>query len=571
MTNLLTGLEARRGTTKNRLLYGDNLTVMQGMNSASVDLIYLDPPFNSQRTYNLIYRQLTGAPLPEQEEAFCDAWAMDEEKEQMARNMPVVLKQHDVPESLIVFWKAWIDALRNSQPRLLAYLIYMSYRLLEMRRILKPTGSLFLHCDPAASHYIKVILDSLFGHENFRNEIIWKRTSAHSSARRCGPVHDTIFFYTKSDRYTWNNLYQKYDDGYIETFYNHVDPDGRRWRRSDLTGAGTRNGETGKPWRGVDVTSKGRHWAWPPSVLDEMDAEGKIHWPKKVGGIPMLKRYLDEQPGMPLQDIWTDIPPIHALSPERLGYQTQKPLPLLERIIAMASNEGDVVFDPFCGCGTTIYAAQKAKRRWIGCDIAILSIRIVREVLHARYGVLEGHHYEVSGVPLTVEGAQDLFGRDPRQFEHWVVELAGGFPSNKASNDRGIDGSIWFETGGQYRRTILSVKGGKLRPDFMRELRGTLARESDNGNADMGGLICLQEPTAGMRREAAEAGMFTYKGIEYPRLQIRTVAELLDGRGFQTPSRVKTLGWEMQPSLALEAAAPTKARRRFTKGIAAAI
>lgn len=541
----------KRGSSKgqtNRLYYGDNLTVMQHMNAGSVDLIYLDPPFNSQRTYNLIYKQLTGLPLPEQEDAFCDAWLMDPEKEAMFRNIPVLLREHGKDETTIQFWKAWLDALRGTQPRLLAYLVYMTFRLFEMRRILKPTGSVFLHCDPTASHYIKIILDAIFDHDNFRNEIIWKRTSAHSSARRCGPVHDVIFFYSKGSKYTWNKQFQSYDQTYVDAFYTHVDTAGRRWRRSDLTGAGTRNGETGKPWRGIDVTAKGRHWAYPPDVLEEMDAAGKVHWPRKEGGMPMLKRYLNEQPGAPLQDVWTDIPPIHNMSPERLGYQTQKPLPLLSRIIEMASNEGDVVFDPFCGCGTAVYAAHLAKRKWIGCDIAILSVRIVRDVLLKRYGLREGIHYQVSGVPLTLEGAQDLFARDPRQFQHWVVELSGGFPSTRHSGDRGIDGRIYFELAHGLRSMVLSVKGGKLTPAYVRELRGTLAREVDT---DMGGFICMQTPTRGMLQEAAEAGMFDYRGKQYPRLQIRTVVDLLDGKAFDTPSRVQTLQWEKQAILAL--------------------
>lgn len=548
MTGLFDDLATPVRVRSNRLFYGDNLTIMQNMPSACVDLIYLDPPFNSQRTYNLIYTRVTGLPLPEQEEAFCDAWKMDPEKEEMARRMPIVLREYGADEGLVAFWDAWIKALRNTQPRLLAYLVYMTYRLFEMRRLLKPTGAVFLHCDPAASHYIKVIMDGVFGHENFRNEIIWKRTSAHSGARRCGPVHDTIFFYSKGGKYTWNHLYQAYDKDYVDAFYTHVDGDGRQWRRSDLTGAGTRNGETGKPWRGIDVTAKGRHWAHPPAVLDEMDAAGRIHWPQKAKGMPMLKRFLAEQPGAPLQDVWTDIPPIHNMSSDRLGYPTQKPVALLDRIIRAASNAGEVVFDPFCGCGTTIYAAHAAGRKWIGCDIAIWSIRIVRDVLLKRHGLKEGKDYKVAGVPVTVEQAQDLFERDPRQFQHWVAELAGGFPSTKHSGDRGIDGSIYYETANGLRRMVLSVKGGKLSPAFVRELRGTMERERET---DMAGFICLQEPTRGMLQEAAEAGMFRYQGRDYHKLQIRTVAELLDGRGFDTPSRVETLQRDKQLVMAV--------------------
>lgn len=532
----------------NRLLYGDNLTLMQDMQSGSVDLIYLDPPFNSQRNYNLIYRNLTGAPVPEQEEAFCDAWEMDTEKEEMLRRMSEYMRAHDVPNDVAEFWGVWMRALRDTQPRLLAYLLYMSWRLVEMRRILKPTGSLYLHCDPTASHYIKVILDGIFGHQCFQSEIIWKRTSAHSSAKRHGPVHDTILMYSKGKAFTWNPVYMPYDQTYLDEFYTHSDADGRRWRRSDLTGAGTRNGETGESWRGIDVTAKGRHWAHPPRVLDEMDSEGKIHWPKKSGGMPMLKRYLDEQPGMPLQDIWTDIRPIHNLGKERLGYPTQKPISLLRRIIEASSNPGDVVFDPFAGCGTSIYAAHEASRRWIGCDIAILSVRIVRDVLLKRYGLREGLEYEVSGVPMSVDAAKDLFERDKRQFQHWAVELAGGFVNAKYSGDRGIDGRLWFETRDGLRAMIISVKGGKVQPAHVRELAGTISTEA---NAELGAFICLEEPTRAMREAAAACGMFTYQGHAYPRLQIRSVADLLGGKAFDTPSRVETLGWQRQGVLAL--------------------
>lgn len=548
MSDLLDGVEHRSSIRSNRLYYGDNMTIMQNLPSACVDLIYLDPPFNSQRTYNLIYRQMTGLPLPEQEEAFCDAWELDPEKEEMTRRMPMVLREYGVDEGLVQFWSAWIAALRNTQPRLLAYLVYMTYRLYEMRRLLKPTGSLFLHCDPTAGHYIKVILDAIFGHENFRNEITWKRTSAHSSARRCGPVHDTIFFYSKSAKYTWNPVFQAYDDSYVKGFYTHKDPDGRMWRRSDLTGAGIRGGETGKPWRGIDITARGRHWAYPPAILDQMDADGKVHWPRKEGGMPMFKRYLDDQQGAPLQDVWTDIPPIHNLSQYRLGYSTQKPLPLLERIITMATNPGDVVFDPFCGCGTTIYAAHVTGRKWLGCDIAILSVRLVRDVLLKWYGLKEGQHYEIEGVPLTPEGAQDLFDRDPHQFQKWAVELSEGF-SGKRSGDKGVDGRIYYETQTGLRNMVISVKGGKLTPAYVRELRGVLDRE---GDSDLAGFICLQEPTKGMLQEAATAGMYEYRGHDYPRIQIRTVDDLLQGRGFATPSRVQTLNWEKQTVLPLE-------------------
>jgi DNA modification methylase len=545
----------------NHLYYGDNLTIMRTMPNACVDLIYLDPPFNSQRNYNLIYKKLTGLPVPEQEEAFCDAWDMDAEKEEMARRMPIVLREYGVDEDLVLFWKAWIDALRHTQPRLLAYLIYMSYRLFEMKRVLKPTGSLYLHCDPNASHYIKVIMDGVFGHNSFRNEVIWRRTGAHGRAKRWGPIHDVLLFYTKSDSYTWNRVYQQYDQSYLDNFYKFTDNSGR-YRLVTLDGPGTRTGSSGQPWHGVDPTEKGRHWELPPdralpesfihpegysemSVQERLDVLEKanlIYWPPK-GKVPQYKRYLEVSEGNPVQDIIWDIRPIGSQAEERLGYPTQKPIALLKRLIEVSSNEGDILFDPFCGCGTAVYAAHLLNRKWIGCDIAILSVRLVRDVLLKRYGLKEDEHYTISGVPLSLEGAQDLFDRDPHQFQHWAVELAGGFSSTKHTGDEGIDGRIHFETKDGLKNMVISVKGGKLTPAFMRDLRGTMEREADT---EMGGFICLEQPTKGMDKEVAKAGMYNYLGKDYPKLQIRTVQELLDGKGFDTPSKVQILGWQKQ-------------------------
>jgi DNA modification methylase len=533
----------------NTLYYGDNLTIMRERAKDSVDMIYLDPPFNSKRDYNLLYKTLTGKPVPEQVDAFCDTWEMDADKERRMREMPVLLRENGVEDYYIDFWRLWMQALRNTQPHLLAYLIYMVERLLHMKVMLRPTGSIYLHCDPTASHYIKVMMDAIFGHQNFRNEIIWKRTSAHSSADRCGPVHDVILFYSKTDHYKWKPIYQEYDKTYTDAFYTHVDPNGDRWRRSDLTGAGTRNGETGHVWRGINITARGRHWAYPPSVLEKMDAAGKIHWPKKEGGMPMLKRYLKEQLGTPLQDIWTDIGPMHNLSPERLGYATQKPLPLLRRIIDMSTDAGDIVFDPFCGCGTTIYAAVEAKRKWMGCDIAVLSIQLVKKILGQRYGLVEDVDYEVDGVPVSVEQAQLLFRRDPFQFQHWAVEAVGGFPMHKKSGDKGIDGRIYFETHDGLRHMVLSVKGGGVRPTDIRDLRGVLEREEE---ALLAGFISLQEPTKAMREEASRADTLEYGGTIYPRIQLLTVADILEGKHqFNTPSKVGIKGQSGQARLAL--------------------
>lgn len=536
--------ESVNNLNDNCLFYGDNLTIMRSMPPRSIDLIYLDPPFNSQRNYNLIYKKLTGLPVPEQEEAFCDAWEMDAEKEHMVRNMPVAFEEYGADKDLIEFWKTWIQALRHTQPQLLAYLVYMSYRLFEMKRILKSTGSLYLHCDPTASHYIKVILDGIFGHSNFRNEIVWQRTSSHNDSRKWGSVHDTILFYSKSNQFTWNPVYTEHDEKYVADFYRHEDERGV-YRLDHIIRSASMGARPNLAYEYKGYTPE---WGWRVirEKLETLDADGRLEWSKT--GRPYLKRYLHEQKGTPIKDIITDIPPIGAQSNERLGYPTQKPIPLLQRIIQASSNPGDVVFDPFAGCGTAIYAAHLQERKWIGCDIAILSVQLVRDVLEKRYGLKEGEHYRISGVPVSIEGAYDLLSRDSRQFQHWAVELAGGFSSTKHSGDLGIDGRIHFETQDGLRNLVISVKGGKLTPAFMRELHGVLEREE---SSELGGLICLQEPTKGMISEAASAGQYYYQGVAYDRLQIRTVSELLEGRSFHTPSRVQTLNWVKQPRLPL--------------------
>lgn len=550
----------------NKLWYGDNLTIMQGMGIHAVDMIYLDPPFNSKQNYNLMYKTMTGKPVPEQVEAFCDTWEMDAQKEAIARSMPVLMREHGVDDYYVDFWRLWMQALRNTQPHLLAYLIYMVQRLLYMKSLLRPTGSIYLHCDPTASHYIKVMMDGIFGHTNFRNEIIWKRTSAHSSARRFGPVHDVILFYTMSDVYTWNRVEQSYDEKYLSVKYRKED-EHARYRLADLTAAGIRSGDSGKPWRDIDPTPLGRHWAAPVAIvkslgggpdmstqekLDLLDENGFIYWPAMgrngKRGFPQIKRHLTG--GQPIQDVIDDIAPINSMAKERLGYPTQKPVALLDRLIRASTNKGDIVFDPFCGCGTTIYSAIKNERKWIGCDIAILSIKLIRETLSETYRLVEGHDYEVDGIPTSVEGAQVLFSKDPTTFQNWFVERVGGFPMHRKSADRGIDGRIYFETQSGLREMMLQVKGGKhVRPTDVRDLRGVLEREP---TAEMAGFLSITPPSKAMREEAAEAGMYEYAGVEYPRIQFLTTGDVLvEKREFNMPTRIGTKIMTGQQSFAL--------------------
>jgi len=545
----------------NHLYYGDNLTRMQQMGKHSVDLIYLDPPFNSKQNYNLIYKNMTGKPVSDQADAFCDTWEMDAQKEEIAKTMPILMREHGVEDYYVEFWRLWISALRHTQPHLLAYLIYMVQRLLHMKSLLRPTGSIYLHCDPTASHYIKVMMDGIFGHANFQNEVIWKRTSAHNSAKRWGPVHDVILFYTASDKYVWNKVYQAYDESYTDNFYRHKGDDGRLFRIGDLTGAGTRHGESGMSWRDVRPTDKGRHWAPPRkfpggehvpkttlAALDYLNKIGRIHWPAR-GGVPGFRRYLEDMEGVQIQDVIEDITPISAHGKERLGYPTQKPVALLDRIIQASSKKGDVVFDPFCGCGTTIYSAEKNERRWIGCDVAILSIKLVREILTGeQYRLVEGKHFDVDGIPVSVEQAEELFKRDPFQFEHWIVERVGGFPTKK-TGDKGIDGRMYFETKEGLKCMVLSVKGGGIRPTDLRDLRGVLERDHD---MTMAGFLSLKPPSKAMWEEAATAGQFEYGGIKYDRMQLLTVSDILEGkREFHTPTKMVSRVSSAQASLPL--------------------
>ncbi len=541
----------------NRLYFGDCLTVMEEMALGSVDLIYLDPPFNSQRDYNAIYKDETGRPLPAQIEAFGDMWALNEERERELRTMPVLMRDAGIPDDSVEFWRLWMNALRRTNPNLLAYLSYMTQRLLPMRGILKPTGSIYLHCDPTASHYIKIMMDSIFRHENFRNEIIWKRTGSHGGAKKWGPIHDVILFYSKGDKYKWNREYQEYSDAYLDGYYKFKDKRGR-YRLVTLTGAGTRSGHSGKPWRGIDPTASGRHWAVPKTALssafpdrtdldglptqtklDMLDSAGLIYWPKR-GTVPQQKRYVDESPGVLIQDIITDIKPLGAHARERMGYNTQKPVELLERFIAASTDPGDVVFDPFCGCATTIEAAHKLGRRWIGIDIAIHAIKRVASVrLRDRLALKEGADYEIDGVPRDIEGARDLWTRDKYHFQRWAVEQVDGFVTTKRTADGGIDGRLYFGLPNDRALSSMAieVKGGRnVGIKDVRELRGVL----DNDEAEMAGIIVMhplgQTKERNIRRFMADAGDMDVMGVKYPRLQVLTVEEILDGKRFHTPS-----------------------------------
>ena len=466
----------------NRLYFGDCLTIMRDfMRAGSVDLIYLDPPFNSNREYNAIYKDETGRPLPDQIEAFCDLWTLDEERERALRSMPVLMREAGIEDEVAEFWKLWMNALRKTQPRLLAYLSYMVERLLQMKVILKPTGSLYLHCDPTASHYIKAMMDSIFGHHNFHNEIIWHYRRWTGKANRFQSLHDVLLFYTKTDRHTFNVLYDPYT---------------------------------------------------------EKSMKRKQNYHTRIKGDDVYVTSINEK-GVRAGDVW-QIPVINSQAKERLGYATQKPLKLLDRIIKASSNEGDVVFDPFCGCATTLEAAHRLNRQWIGIDIAIHAIkRVARVRLVDRCGLVADQDFTIDGVPRNVEGAKDLWERDKYHFQRWAVEQVDGFVTTRRTADGGIDGRLYFGLPREksLQSMAIEVKGGKnVSIRDLRALKGVL----DNDTALMAGFIVMDALGGTKDRNfhsfMAEAGGLDVEGIKYARMQMLTVEEIMDGKRFHTPS-----------------------------------
>lgn len=550
---------------KNKLFYGDNLAVLRGSDaqgrpnipSESVDLIYLDPPFNSRQDYNVLFAEKDGTRSASQITAFKDTWEWNEEA---ARSYEEVVEGGGrVADAM----RAFRTLLGGSD--MLAYLAMMAQRLIELRRVLKNTGSIYLHCDPTASHYLKLLMDGVFGPRFLLNEIIWKRTSAHSKPLRFGPVHDTILFYSNGENYLWNPVEQSYDEAHLSSKYSNEDEKGR-FALSDLTGAGTRTGDSGQPWRGLDPNAKGRHWAVPNLLktsedwnsirtqkkLDLLDNAGFIYWPDRSrvagGGFPRFKRYL--KAGMPAQDVFTDIPPINSQAQERLGYPTQKPEALLERILKASSNEGDLVLDPFCGCGTTVQVAQKLNRRWIGIDITHLAIGLIKTRLDDTFTPEVRKTYEVIGEPTDVAGAEQLALENKHQFQYWALGLVGAQPTEgiKKGADRGIDGRLYFhdDNSGKSKQIIFSVKGGQnVSVAEVRDLIGVLDREK----ADIGVYISFAEPTKPMEREAAEAGFYTSSdGAKYPRLQLLTIEGLLQGsQHLQRPLYARDITFKPAP------------------------
>jgi DNA modification methylase len=515
----------------NVLYYGDNLHILRDyIPDESVDLIYLDPPFNSNRSYNVLFKEESGVGSPAQIEAFEDTWNWAGAASSFDEIM------HGEHQAVARMLKALVEGLGHNE--VTAYLTMMAIRLIELHRVLKPTGSIYLHCDPTASHYLKVLMDARFGPANYVNEIAWKRTSAHSDSRQgsthFGRTHDVLLFYQKSGDRIWNQQFSPYEKEYIDRYYKYVDDSGRRYWTDNLTAAKP-GGDTRYEWKGK-LPPKGRYWAYSRANMERMDAEGRIVY--SGTGMPMYKRYLDEMPGRAFQDIWEDVRGLGGLGgkvAERLGYATQKPLALLERIVLASSNPGDVVLDPFCGCGTAVHAAQKLDRRWIGIDVTHLAIGLVRRRMQDAFPGLE---IEVVGEPVDLPGARDLAERDKYQFQWWALDRIGAQPvaGKKKGSDKGIDGVIPFLAGRdqQYKRAIVSVKGGEhAGVAAVRDLIGVLDREGE----PIGVFVMLGKPTKDMVTEAAAAGFYESElwQRKYPRVQILTIEDILNGKRPEVP------------------------------------
>ena len=509
----------------NTLYYGDNLTVLRNqIPDETVDLIYLDPPFNSQANYNVLFKSTAGEKSRAQIEAFDDTWHWGEEAErafdevmksgntsaaEMLRSMRAFLKENDM----------------------MAYLCMMAVRLLELRRVLKQTGSLYLHCDPTASHYLKLLLDAVFGVQNFRNEITWKRRVGMSSAvhesNRFGICTDIVLFYAKTESAVFFPQYNRdspeYQE-YVRTRFTMVNEDGRRFQADNLNNPAYRPNLIYE-YKGYKPPPNG--WAISKEKMEQWDKEGRLYFPKDKSARIRRKRFVDELKGMPIQNLWTDIAEINSQAQERLGYPTQKPQALLERIITASSNEGDLVLDPFCGCGTTIHAAQKLKREWIGIDITHLAISLIEKRLKDAFPGIE---YEIHGTPKDLEGARALATQDKYQFQWWAVSLVNAVPfgGKKKGADSGIDGLIYFKPEGKTtEKAIVSVKGGdNINVAMIRDLGHVVDREK----ARIGVFITLAEPTGPMKTEAVKAGFYETLYGKYPKIQIVTIRELFEGK-----------------------------------------
>ena len=531
----------------NTLYYGDNLEVLRKyVRDETVDLCYSDPPFNSKRNYNQIYNNV-GSEDRAQAQAFVDTWVWDAQAD--AGFAEILANDH------ARFASQTVDLLKGLAPvlkkgSLLAYLVSMALRITEIHRVLKPTGSFYLHCDPTASHYLKLVLDTIFVSNggDYRNEIIWKRTSSHSDGKQgrkqYGQVHDIIFFYTKSSDWAWDSPLKAHTEDYLSSKYSHIEPEtGRRYRLDNLTGPG--GAAKGNPY--YEVMGVSRHWRYSKVRMEALIEEGRIIQ-TRPGGVPQYKRYLDESAGSSVTDVWDDLSPINSQAAERLGYPTQKPESLLERIIAASSNEDDVVLDAYCGCGTTVAVAERLKRKWIGIDITYQSIALILRRLEAQYGKGVLDTLTLNGVPRDMEAANALAhkkdDRVRKEFEKWAVLTYShnrALINDKKGGDGGIDGMAYFLTGkDDNAKIVFQVKSGNVGRGDIAKLNNDRQREG----AELAVFLTLQDATKGMRDEASAAGFYAHPlmGKTYPRVQIVTIADMLQvGSRLDIPMSLEVL------------------------------
>jgi site-specific DNA-methyltransferase (adenine-specific) len=516
------------------LFFGDNLEILRKKIPDEVfDLIYLDPPFNSNRNYNVIFKEgLVDSEA--QIQAFEDSWHWTPETKKTFDYLAT--KTNDGISNLMLALEKMIG---NND--MLAYLTMMTVRLLELHRVLKKTGSLYLHCDPTASHYLKLILDVIFGKENFRNEIIWKRTnSPKAQTKQFGSQHDTILFYSKSNNFTFNKIYSSINEEYEKSF-NYDDRDGKGpYQTVAIVAGGVQKyaGRKSFEFQGVNAM-----WLYSKEKLEEMYKNDLLI--KTKSGLFRKKMYLKDVEGRLVSDMWfdEDVKPLQGISGESLGYPTQKPEALLERIIKASSKEGDWILDPFCGCGTTVSAAEKLDRNWIGIDITYLAIIKIKKRLHDQF-IDKNIKINEDGSPKDFKGAKALAVRDRFQFEYWALSLIDAMPAKSKSQenmrgaDKGIDGTlapiIGFKDGREeYGRILVQVKSGGVKRNDIATLKGDIEREKAIG----GIFITLEEPTKPMLQEAVLAGDYKvdFFAGEFPKIQILTIEELLHGKKLNIP------------------------------------
>ena len=525
-------------TPTNTLYYGDNLTVLRDhIPTESVDLVYLDPPFNSNASYNVLFKERTGEESPAQIKAFTDTWEWTQET-QYTYEHDIILNPA-TPAAV----KEMITAFRQfiGTNAMMAYLVMMAPRLVELHRVLKPTGSIYLHCDPTASHYLKILMDTVFGVADYRNEITWKRTPTvkgnfGQGSKLWGQATDTLLFYSKANEYVFNQPFSSYSQEYIDKAYRHVEPEtGRNYRLVSMIGPG--GAAKGNPQ--YEVMGVTKYWRYSRERMQELIDQGLVVQ-SKPGAVPHRKYYLDEGRGVPIQSLWDDIGNLQASAAERLGYPTQKPEALLERVIEASSNEGDVVLDPFCGCGTAVAAAEKLKRQWIGIDITHLAVALIKNRLKTAFNIDAGKDYRVIGEPEDVGSSRALWEQDPYQFQYWAMSLLEAQPQadQKKGADKGIDGLLHFIDGPKRtpHKVVVQVKGGHVSSPQVRDLKGTVEREK----AAIGLFITLEEPTTPMQTEAVTAGHYHSEiwQRDYPKIQIRTVSQLLSGHDFDLPAHL---------------------------------